>query len=110
MLKLDGLLGHLTGYVEARIELFKLEIKEDLGRALAKAAVFLVFGIAFMLFIFLISMAVAYKIAETAGLFGGFAIVAGFYFLVALVMLLFRKTISEKIEQQLLEVMKQKKK
>lgn len=110
MLKLDGLIGNITGYVETRLELMKLELKEDLAKALAKAIVFIVLGFVFTLFILLISLAVAYKIGESLGNFGGFAVVAGFYFLIALVLLLFRDTIGEKLEKQLSEIMKQKKK
>ena len=109
-LKLDSLVSHLTGYVETRIELMKLELKEDLARTLSKAIVFLVLGLAFMMFIFFISMAIAYKIGEQIGIFGGFATVAGFYVLVALVLLLFRENIGEKIEKQLKGIMKLKKK
>ena len=110
MLKLDGLIGNITGYVETRIELLKLELKEDLAKALARAIVFVVLAFVFTLFILLISIAVAYKIGESTGIFGGFAIVAGFYLLLTLVLLFFRDAIGEKLEKQLSEKMKQKNK
>jgi cytosine/uracil/thiamine/allantoin permease len=109
-LKLDTLIGNLTGYVEVRLELLKLEVKEDLARGLAKAAVFMAIGVVSLLFIFLISMAIAYKIGEEIGIFGGFAIVAVFYVFVALLLWLFRNAIGEKIEKQLKGIMKLKKK
>ena len=110
LLKLDGLIDNVTGYVEARIELMKLEIKEDVSKALAKLAMIMVLVFAFSLFVLLISMAVAFKIGERAGTFGGFAIVAGFYFALILILVLFRDTISAALEKQLEKIMNRKEK
>ena len=109
-LNLDSLITNLTGYVEARIALMKLELKEDLARAVGKVAVYMLLAFVFGLFIFFISVALAYRIGEYIGTFGGFATVAGFYGLVALVLLLFREGISKKFENELKALMKQKKK
>ncbi len=99
----------MTGYVEARMELVKLEVKEDLTKALAKLSVYVFLAFAFTLFLVFISVATALKIGDSIGLFGGFAIVAGFYLAIALVLLLFRDAISTHIERQLTEIMKKKK-
>lgn len=109
-LKLEGLLSNITGYVEARIELMKLDIKEDLARGLAKIAVFVVLGFALTLFILLISMAIAFKIGESLGNFSGFAIVAGGYFLLGCILYILRNTISTSLEKQLTELLNKKKK
>jgi hypothetical protein len=105
---MDSLIENITGYVEARIELMKLEMKDEVSKALAKALVFVVIAAVFTLFILLISMAGAYKIGETVGMFGGFAIVAGFYLLIGVLVFLFRGTIMGMIEDQLQEKMKKK--
>lgn len=110
LLKLDGLIDNVTGYVEARIELMKLEIKEDLSKTLAKLAMVIVLVFAFSLFMLLLSMAVAYKIGERVGAFGGFAIVAGFYFVLILILVLFRDAISGALEKQLEKIMSRKEK
>jgi len=109
LFKLDGLVNNVTGYVEARIELMKLEIKEDIAQALAKAIVFVVLGFAFTLFVLLISIGIAFKIGESLGNFSGFGIVAGAYFLVALLLYLLRDSISASLEKQLTEILKKKK-
>ena len=109
-LRLDGILANLTGYIETKIELMKLEIREDVSRTLAKASVFLVLGVIVGLFILFISMAVAYKIGESTSPFVGFAIVAGFYLLIAIVIWLVRESIQRKLEQQFTEKIKIKKK
>lgn len=110
MLKLDNLIRNVTGYVETRIELMKLEVKEDLAKAIARIALFIIIGFIVTLFILLISMAIAYKIGESTGAFGGFAIVAGFYFILAVVLVIRRDTIRDALEKRLSENLKQKKK
>ena len=108
-LKLETLIENLTGYVETRIELTKIEIKEDLAKGLAKVAVFMLIGVVLILFIILISVAVAYLISQSVGTFGGFTIVAGFYLLLGLLLFVFRDAITEKLQEQLIQIMKKKK-
>lgn len=109
-LKLDSLIEHLTGFVETRIELMKVEVQEELARVLSRAMVFVVISSVLTLFILLFSMAVSFKIGERLGYFGGFAIVAGFYLLIGLIVLAFRTRISEQVEHKLEEIMRRKKK
>lgn len=108
-LKLDGILANLTGYIETRVELMKIEIKEDVAKTLAKAVVFIGLGFIFTLVVLFISAAVAYKIAETTGLFAGFAIVAGFYLLLALILWMSREPLTKKLEDQFTETINSKK-
>ncbi len=108
LFKLDSLVSNLTGYVETRMELVKLELKEDLTKAIAKLSVFVFLAFAFTLFLMFISVALAFKIGESVGVFGGFAIVAGFYLVIALVLLFFRDAISASIEKQISEITKKK--
>ena len=110
LFKLDGLLDNVTGYVEARIELLKLDIKEDIARGLAKAAVFIVLGFVLTLFVLLISMALAFKIAESWGNFAGFSIIAGVYLLIALILYFRKNSISASLEKQLTDILNKKKK
>src|SRR6478609_5008026 len=110
LFKLDNLVNNMTGYVEARMELVKLEVKEDLTKAIAKLSVFVFLAFAFTLFLMFISVALALKIGESVGTFEGFTIVAGFYLAIALMLLFFRDAISSGIERQITEMMKKKKK
>lgn len=108
-LKLDSLIDNVTGYVEARIELLKIEVREEVAKGLAKTVVTLVIIAFFTLFVWMTSMAAAYKIGESLGIDKGFAIVGCFYLVVALAIYLFRNLITEKLEKRL-EVRKNKKK
>ncbi|MGC3948288.1 MAG: phage holin family protein [Chryseolinea sp.] len=109
-MKLDSLIEHLTGFVETRIELMKVEVQEELARVLSRALVFIVIMAVLTLFVLLFSMAVSFKIGESLGYFGGFAIVGGFYLLIGLIIFAFRTRISEQMESKLEEIMKRKKK
>ena len=51
----------------------KVEMKEEVAKALSKALVYVVIVCMVMLFVLLISMAGAYKIAESVGTSGGFS-------------------------------------
>lgn len=99
--KLDGLVNNLTGYVETRIELMKYEIKEDMAKAIARLSLVLLALLFFTFFLLFISVSVAVKIGESLGTFAGFGIVAGFYFLLMLIIILFRKPISHSLEEKI---------
>ena len=107
---MDSLVDNVTGYVEARIELLKIEIKEEVAKGLARTLVTVVMIAVLTLFVLLISVALAYKLSESVGMFGGFATVASFYLFLGLIVFLFRNPITEILEKQLEERMKKKKK
>jgi uncharacterized membrane protein YqjE len=107
--KLDGLINHLSEYIETRIELVKLELKEDIAHAISKIAVAIILGALLTLFILFISVSVAYVLADHVGVYGGFAIVAGFYFLLMTMLALFKEPITRKLEQEIKKTFKRKK-
>lgn len=109
-LKLDGLFDSVTGYVEARIEILKIEIKEDVSKAIAAALIFALIGIGLVLFVFFVSLALAVKLGEYLGGFEGFAIVAGLYLLIALLIFVFRKKLIARIEENVQSSFKAKEK
>lgn len=104
-LKLDGLFAHFNEYIETRIELLKYELKDDLARGIAKASVVLVMVIFLTLFVLLLSFSIAYYISSFVGMFGGFAILAGAYLLIALFIYLFRRPITAHIEADIKKIM-----
>lgn len=108
LFKLDGLVNNLTGYVETRIELLKYEIKEDMARAIAKVSILLLLAVFFIFFLLFASAAVAHKIGESLGSFAGYAIVAGFYLALLLLIVLLREPISKSLEKKLKNIITQK--
>jgi uncharacterized membrane protein YqjE len=103
LFKLDGLVNTLTGYVEARIELLKYEIKEDMAKAIARLSLVLLTAIFFTFFMLFLSISVAIKIGEALGTFAGFGIVSGFYLLLMLIIIIFRSSISKIMEDKIKE-------
>lgn len=108
LLKLDGLMNNLTGYVEGRVELMKYELKEDLARGLAKVSIVMLAALLFTFFLIFLSVAVAFKLSESLGTFTGFGIVAAFYLLLLAGIILFRKSISKSLEKKLKALIIQK--
>ena len=49
--RLENLAQNLTGYLEARLDLFKNEIKTDIARAIAKAITIVFLGFIAFLFV-----------------------------------------------------------
>jgi uncharacterized membrane protein YqjE len=101
LLKLDGFVSTLTGYVETRLELIKLEIKEELAKAIAQLTIMVVFVAAISLFIVFASVSVALLIGEALGYLAGFSIVAGVYLIIAIIIGVLKNSIGEALEQKL---------
>lgn len=109
-LNLEGLLNNLTGYIETRVELIKIEVREDLARAGAKIVVVAAIIVASLFFLLFVSFAAAYWLGEFLGIPAAFSIVAGTYMIATLVVLMLRKSITEKLEQNFLKIIKKKQK
>jgi uncharacterized membrane protein YqjE len=103
-LKLDGLVNNLTGYIETRIELMKYEVKEDMARAISKVAILLMLSVFFIFFLLFASAAVAHKIGESLGSFTGYSIVAGFYLLLLLIIVLLREPLGNRVEKKIKDI------
>ena len=110
-LRLDGVFTHLTAYVEARIELLKMEIREDVAKVMASAMIFAVvffFATMFMIF-FSIGLAQFLNLYFNK-IFTGYWIVAGLYLLGFLLFLVFRKGILHNFEGRLMDAIKKREK
>jgi uncharacterized membrane protein YqjE len=107
-LKLDGIASNLTGYVEGKIELMKYEMKEDLARGLAKVSILMLAGMLFTFFLIFVSVAIAFKLSESMGTFNGFGIVAAFYLVLLIAIVLMRNRISKGLEKKLKNLIIQK--
>ena len=91
-LKLESISEHLSGYVEDRIELLKLELQEDAATAAAKVVLFaiiLIFGLFCLLFL---SIALAILINNALDDDSiGYLIVGGVYLIFTLVAFVLKK-------------------
>ena len=111
LLHLDNLIENVSGYMEARLDLYKIEIREDLAKVLARSVIYVgIAGFGFLVLMFL-SIGLAHFLnryfAET---YAGFWIVAGIYGTGFLIFLIFRKSIDRNFEKHFVEMIKRKNK
>ena len=107
--KVDNLLSNLTGYVETRVELLKIEVKEDLAKTLAQAITYLFISFILALFLTFVSIAVALLISARLGNFGGFSIVGLAYLITGLILWLSRGKLISKLEKRFVLMFRKKK-
>jgi uncharacterized membrane protein YqjE len=108
-LRLDHFVHNITGYLETQMELLKVEIREDVAKAIARALVsVLLVLIGFMVLVFF-SVGLAHYIN---GFFdkpyAGYWSVAGMYAALFLILVIFRKRIYHYFEGQLSDLIKRK--
>jgi uncharacterized membrane protein YqjE len=109
LFKLEGIAENLTNYVETRLELFKLEIRTDFAKAIAKALALFFLGLLAFLFLLFVSLGVAYLINELfRSSYIGFFSVGMLYGLLFLLLYTNRKSFSTTLETQLLKPHKDK--
>lgn len=98
--KVDTLLDNLSGYVETRVELLKVEAREEVAGGLAKGIAYLLVAFVLALFVAFTSVAIALLLSATLGLFVGFAIVAGFYLLLGIILWLWREKLIARLSKR----------
>jgi hypothetical protein len=108
-LRLDNLVDNLSGYLETRLELFKIEVREDVAHVLAQALMIIAVLFLALLFLLFFSVGLAHFLN---GYFSkphiGYWIVAGIYGLPGLLFIIFRKKISLALEQRMATLIKRK--
>lgn len=105
-LKIDSIIENLTGLIETRLELAKIELKEELAKIAARVIAMVVFSfLAVMIIIFFSIWLATFLNSVLASMWAGYAIVTGFYLLILILLIVFRVHIilQEKIEAALIE-------
>jgi hypothetical protein len=106
-LHLDGIISNLSGYLETRVALVKIEIREEVAGILSRGLMLmLVFMVGFMFILFLSFGLAHYLNTVLQSEFGGYMIVALFFGLLLFVLLLFRKSFFKMVEKQFTEMIK----
>jgi uncharacterized membrane protein YqjE len=108
-LRLDNFVHNITGYIETRIELMKVEIREDVSKAIARGLVtvaLLLIGFMFLVF-FSVGLA-QYLNGFFEKPYAGYWSVAGMYALFFLILVAFRKQIFHYFEGKLSDIIKRK--
>ena len=107
--KLDSLKENLTGYIDARVQLLKLEVREDIAKVITRALVFTV--IIFLAFLFIIFFSLGLSLFINQYFhesYMGFWIVGGVYLILFILSIAFKKQLFHKLEHALNEHLKHK--
>jgi len=111
LLRLDNIVNSLTGYVETRVELLKMEVREEMAKVISHGLMIVVLFLLGVLFLVFFSIGLAHYIGSYfADAHSGYWIVAGIYGVPCLILILFQKKISRFFERYLIEKAKQKSK
>lgn len=106
--KIDSLLSNLTGYVESRVDLLKVEVREDLAKALAQAITYLFIAFILALFLTFVSIAVALLLSTRLGNFAGFSIVGAVYLLTGIILWFSRGKLISNLEARFTLMLRKK--
>ena len=105
-LKIDAIIENLTGLIEARMELAKLELKEEVAKAGARIIAGVVLAFLLVMIIIFVSIALATWLNYLLeSMFFGYLIVTGFYLLVLGMLIAFKAHVwlQQKIEGMLID-------
>jgi hypothetical protein len=106
-LRLDGIISNLTGYVESRVALVKIEIREEVASILSRGLmIMIIFLIAFLFVLFLSFGLAQYLNMLLESQFMGYMIVALFFGILLSVFLIGRKGLFKMLEKQFVEMIK----
>ncbi len=103
-LRVDNLVENLSGYLEARIELVKIEVREEIVKVISQGLKLVLLFLSFFLFLLFFSMGVSHFMSSYLNsTSAGFWIVSCFYGLSGLILFLFRTKIGQFFERVLLK-------
>lgn len=105
-LRIDAILENLTGLIEARMALAKLEIKEEVAKVGARIIAGVVLAFLLGMIIIFMSITLATWLNYLLGsMFLGYLIITGFYLLVLLLLIAFKVHVwlQQKIESMLID-------
>lgn len=107
--KIDNLVANLTGYVETKIELMKIEAKEEIASGASKAIFYGLLAFVAALVIILLSVGAAIALTALWGPMAGFGIIAGMYAVIGIILFVQRDKLMAKLEQDISKGLKKKK-
>jgi len=108
-LRLDGIISNVTGYVESRVALMKIEIREEVAGILSRGLIVMgIFLVGFICLLFLCIGLANYLNMVLESSFAGYMILALFFGLLLLTLLVFRKALFRMLEKRFEEMIKQR--
>lgn len=109
LLGLDTLIRSISGYIEARVELIKLEIRDEITRHLSRLMVNITGLLLALCALGFLSITLALILNDALeSSYLGFLIVGGIYFLLSLLIFAFRSSIAKYVQAGMKERMDSK--
>ena len=110
-LRIDNLVHNLTGYVESKAELLKIEVREEVAKVVSSALMISMLILLGLLALTFFSIGIAgYLNSLYQSTYLGYWIVAAGYAVPGGIILIFRKKIAHSLEKHLLEHASRKRK
>ena len=109
---MEGLIEDLTGYIEDKAELYKLEFKEELSYILSKLLVLMLLSFVFLVFFVFATITLGSYLNQLLGsTYYGHLIITLFYLLIFVLIYIFkdRESFRGAIEDRLYSLMRSKK-
>ena len=101
----DKLVNTLTGYIETRIELIKIDAREGLAVAITKIIVVAILGLMGFFILFFMFLGISALLNEVMqSTYWGYFMSAGFFALLLTVVLLIRDRLASRVRQLIEEV------
>lgn len=102
--RIKNIFNALTGYIETKVELYKIQFKEEAAKAISVLSLVLIFSMIVLLFLLFFSHFIGQLLNELYDSFYiGYLIVTGFYLLVGLILFFKRKKIKKSISAMILQ-------
>lgn len=96
--RVKNIVNALIGFIETKVELYKIQFKEEIAKALSVLVLVIVFSMVGMLFILFLSHFISRLLNDVFDSeYLGFMIVTGFYLVCGIVVFLLRKQIANSI-------------
>lgn len=106
-LHLEGVINNLSGYVETRVALVKIEIREEVASILSRGLIVMLIIMVGFLFTLFLSLATAqYLNTVMMSEYAGYVIVSLFFGLVLSLLIVFRRSIFTMFEKRFVELIR----
>ncbi len=96
--RVKNIVNALIGFIETKVEIYKIQFKEEIAKALSVLVLLTIFSMVGTLFILFISHFLSQLLNDALGnRYLGYLIVSGLYLIIGMIIYLLRKKIADSI-------------
>jgi len=102
--RVKNMINTLIGFIETKVEIYKIQFKEEIAKALSVLVLLTIFSMVGTLFILFISHFLSQLLNDLMGNhYIGYLIVSGLYLVIGMIIYLLRKKIADSIIDMMFE-------